>query len=311
MDALKAMVAKKRKEAEDMKQRKGVKYLRRGDTATASDRVGNDALNVPEDQAPETNTAGPVDTDNESIAASVDTQEINLPVQEIRRRLRARGEPVMLFGEELVDVFRRLRQLELEAPLDVIQERQRNDMQGALEKVNTDILNADLEGEAQKDAKAKANLNREKYVAAWPEVQRRIKHDIVMGKNYLRETAYTQEQVESDQKHIRKFLRSLMALWEMDLNARTAEQKRTGEGLKASTVYTQSVEYMAPLLKHLKNRDLPLEMVPLLGEIVQNMQLREYQAANDASVSPLSHSSFIPSLPYTRSKEKLIRSNKN
>ena len=58
-------------------------------------------------------------TDEDHDDDNDDDDSINLPKPEITRRLRLRGEPIQLFGELLKDTFKRLRELELHAPLDV------------------------------------------------------------------------------------------------------------------------------------------------------------------------------------------------
>lgn len=44
-------------------------------------------------------------------AAAPKKANVNLPAAEIKRRLRSRGEPIRLFGEDLEDIFNRLRRL--------------------------------------------------------------------------------------------------------------------------------------------------------------------------------------------------------
>ena len=51
-----------------------------------------------------------------------------------------RGEPIKLFGEDLAHTFKRLRKLELEAPLDVNQDRQKNDLMAAMKEVDEDNM---------------------------------------------------------------------------------------------------------------------------------------------------------------------------
>lgn len=65
-------------------------------------------------------------------------------------------------------------------------------------------------------------------------------------------------------------------MWADDLDSRTPDEKRSGEGTRASTIYRQTQQYIAPLLKHFKAKDTPRELIPLLVEIAKFMQEREY-----------------------------------
>jgi hypothetical protein len=65
-------------------------------------------------------------------------------------------------------------------------------------------------------------------------------------------------------------------MWGDDLDSRSTEDKRAGDGTRASTIFRQTQLYIAPLLKHFKAKDTPRELIPLLVEIAQYMQQREY-----------------------------------
>ena len=71
-------------------------------------------------------------------ADDVSSEVSNLPRNEIVRRLRERGEPIMLFGELELDAFRRLRQCEITEP--EINRGFRNDFQEAMEQVDQAYL---------------------------------------------------------------------------------------------------------------------------------------------------------------------------
>jgi len=200
-------------------------------------------------------------------AADDDASEMNLPESEIIRRLRIRNEPVRLFGEDLIDVFRRLRQLELEAPLDAVQDRQRNDFMEARTAVNQDLVKEELGDGASAEGKKK-KVRRYN----WVEVSEKVATELNKGDPHR------------DQRILRQFISCLLQMWGDDLDGRSADEKRTGEGTRASTIYRQTQNYIAPLLKHFKAKDTPPELVPLLAEIAQFMQQREYQKANDAYI---------------------------
>lgn len=69
---------------------------------------------------------------------------MQLPRDEVVRRLRARAEPITLFGETEQDSLRRLRRLEIEQP--DMKEGWKNDFQAALQKVDDELLKEVIEG---------------------------------------------------------------------------------------------------------------------------------------------------------------------
>ena len=58
--------------------------------------------------------------------------------------------------------------------------------------------------------------------------------------------------------------------------------QRSAQGKNAMATMKQSVEYLKPLFKSLRQRDLPPGVLPILSEIVHHMQQRSYVQANDA-----------------------------
>ncbi|KAJ3018701.1 hypothetical protein NUW54_g269 [Trametes sanguinea] len=58
--------------------------------------------------------------------------------------------------------------------------------------------------------------------------------------------------------------------------------KRTTQGKLAAATQRQSAEYLKPLFKLLRARNLPPDMLARIAEIVHYMQKRQYQKANDS-----------------------------
>jgi pre-mRNA-splicing factor 18 len=58
--------------------------------------------------------------------------------------------------------------------------------------------------------------------------------------------------------------------------------KRSTQGKLAAATQMQSGEYLKPLLKQLRKRDLQPDVLLAVAEIVHYMQLREYLKANDS-----------------------------
>lgn len=68
----------------------------------------------------------------EELESSTSSQR-ELPRAEVIRRLRSRGQPILLFGEAEAEAMKRLRKLEIEMP--ELKEGWRNEFQAALDQV--------------------------------------------------------------------------------------------------------------------------------------------------------------------------------
>ncbi len=62
----------------------------------------------------------------------------------------------------------------------------------------------------------------------------------------------------------------------------TDDVRRSTQGKLAAATQVQSAEYLRPLFKQLRHRDLPDDMLLRIAEIVHYMQKREYRTANDS-----------------------------
>lgn len=58
--------------------------------------------------------------------------------------------------------------------------------------------------------------------------------------------------------------------------------KRSTQGKIAAATQQTSAEYLKPLFKSLRKRDLAPDVLQAIAEITYNMQIREYIKANDA-----------------------------
>jgi len=134
MDILKAEIARKRKllEQKQLVDDKK-KYFRRGDlnakdTEEVLQKVGYKKQESVEAQGQTTEGTYNFVADGQNI----------LPRAEVIRRLRERGEPILIFGETEPEAFDRLRQCEISQP--EANRGFRNDFQEAMEQVDAAYL---------------------------------------------------------------------------------------------------------------------------------------------------------------------------
>lgn len=83
-------------------------------------------------------------------------------------------------------------------------------------------------------------------------------------------------------KVVLKFVQLILQLWGSKHNARPEAEKMSVRGKMESATYTQTQGYLKPLVKYLKKRSLPDDIMECLIEIVQHCLDRDYVKANDA-----------------------------
>ncbi|RUS26051.1 hypothetical protein BC938DRAFT_471289 [Jimgerdemannia flammicorona] len=202
-----------------------------------------------------------------TISSQDDNPELfNISPDEIIRRLRAKGHPIRLFGETDKQRKIRLRALEL------MEERtdssgQRNDFMRTLEDLESGL---DLEA-----LKKKAGVDDDKKVR-----KSRI------GQESLLATPIELDFLQSDPDKlyplIYAFLKRILREWEESLDERPDEVKRSVQGKRIAATMKQTADYLKPLFRQLKSRDLEPDILARITEITHNMQQRLYLKAQDA-----------------------------
>jgi len=77
-------------------------------------------------------------------------------------------------------------------------------------------------------------------------------------------------------------LKRILNEWKEAMDERPENVKRTTQGKLAAATQRQSAEYLKPLFKNLRQRNLPDDVLGRISEIVHHTQKRQYQRANDA-----------------------------
>lgn len=197
-----------------------------------------------------------------------------LPRKEVVRRLRERGEPVLLFGETELESFRRLRRSEILEP--EVNRGLRNDFQEALEKVDQAFLDEILASSRGTDERAGGesgtssnDVKVQDDGMSYEEIQR-MATDLGKGDREL------------DMQVITHFIQFLLKMWGHQLNSRSQAEKMTVRGKLACATYTQTQVYLKPLLRKLKTRSVPEDIAESLTEITRYMLDRDYIRASDS-----------------------------
>ena len=294
MDALKAEMERKRKEREDAKAAGGGggprKWVKRGElekeravkyyeteaaeqeerarkavapqhrmaAAVAADEAEKIAAGT---SAIDPSTVGKTSTDyaSSSAAAAPVEEEVALRPVEVMRRLRALGQPIMLFGET---------------------DEERRDRYRAVSSAMP--------------SEAEVNMERLQKGQTWGQSERQLFDEAGNAKHdTAREIAEEKEDeaeldatfvAKTPEETISRHFKQLMKLWEHELESREPAEAASQQGRTATAAFQQCKRHMKPFYKMLKAREMPLDVLGTMVEITTFMQQREYVKAHDAYI---------------------------
>lgn len=207
-------------------------------------------------------------TENSSNEFDKSTQV--LPRTEVIRRLRERMEPILLFGESEYDAFKRLRQYEISEP--EVNRGFRNDFQEAMDEVDQAYLDEILKtGTSSGDGS-----NKQKSDELLLEEAITYEDILEMAKRLGRGNK------EHDMMVITTLLQFLLKQWNDQLNSYSHAKKMSTRVKLAKATYTQTKVYLKPLLRKLKNKKIPDDILESLTDIVRHLLKRNYIMASDA-----------------------------
>ncbi|KAJ1721065.1 hypothetical protein LPJ53_004374 [Coemansia erecta] len=185
---------------------------------------------------------------------------------EVVKRLRARGEPIRLFGEGSAERRKRLRQLELSEEKT---DGQQNEFRRVMAQVEAGAMLDDLRRQANMSLDSDDHW-RAKY-------QRTLDYDVSDISPELLRT-------DIDRLHtlLYVYFKRLVYEWREWLDARPEDERHSAEGKMAAATQRQAAEYLRPLFRSLKARKLPADVLARVTEIARFMIDREYMRANDS-----------------------------
>ncbi|KAI0714381.1 pre-mRNA splicing factor [Cerioporus squamosus] len=281
MDALKAEIANKRKALEiPAVDGRPTKYMRRGELERLKEEQERKAREEEEEKrrqekereerereeerrrkeakkanALRRSTASP---HPEGSASPAPESSFNISNEETIRRLRAKGQPIRLFGESDKERRLRLRALELIEEKDHERHGGQNDFKKALE---------DVDKQTQEEAARDKGKKKDKEASLMNDVL-----DLELVKT------------DPDKLYpiIYYALKRALKEWEQWMDDRPEHVKRTMQGKLAAATQRQSAEYLKPLFKLLRTRNLQSDVLARIAEIVHHMQKRQYSKANDS-----------------------------
>lgn len=194
---------------------------------------------------------------------------MNLSRSEVVRKLRERGEPVMLFGESEMDACARLRQLEISAP--EVNRGFRNDFQEAMDEVDEAYLQEILDDSA-------AGRNKDKNKNEDIDLDDSVTYESIQEKAAMLGRGNKQHDIDV----MLTLLKFLLKKWNDQVNCGTMEEKMRVKTKITKATFTQTRVYLKPLLKKLKNDKIPDDIFDSLTEIMKKLLQRDYIKASDA-----------------------------
>lgn len=299
MDALKAAIAAKRTSQQaEFGTRKFVKRSeleeqRTRNRAKASEEHKRASTVQP--YGDEQRASKKLKSEKKSAQATLDTDavEASLSLTEVFRRLRALDQPVTLFGED--DAARRLRLRAAAASLATEDDQrggqQANELLALLraskklpsgtesskgsrgEKPTATDTDGDRATPSDGGAQRQGGDREPSDEAADLAIAFRAAADAVKAKQAAA--------AMSTEDRISHHLKIWCAAWKRDLEQRPEAVRESGEGARASTLQTQTMQYFKPLYRDLRNRALPPDMLAGLWLIVEAIENRNYLRAYD------------------------------
>uniref|UniRef100_A0A1I7WEZ9 Pre-mRNA-splicing factor 18 n=1 Tax=Heterorhabditis bacteriophora TaxID=37862 RepID=A0A1I7WEZ9_HETBA len=200
-------------------------------------------------------------------AAASRVVDDKLPLQEVRRRLRERGQPIILFAETENDIRARLLKLEIEQP--DMKEGWKNEMQTAMRDVDNELVKV-IEGSLNNSAKHDVDLP-SSFHDNWEKIEEQA---TLLGVG---------NDPHRDCDIILSMFQYLLARWGKVLNKRDDETKKSAAGKLEASIHKQTVMNLKPLLNSLENHSCNNDIRHHLTKICRLLILdRNYILANNA-----------------------------
>lgn len=187
---------------------------------------------------------------------------VELEESEIKSRLRSRNHPVTLFGETMQDRIIRLQKI-------IAQEHRAKPVtfRNLLDATEQNLEESKYKGEDNVDNTVQPLQDKILDVDTRGISMILVKNDMAAACDLM--SAY---------------FKKLMKLWEIHLNQRPEEVKRTPKGKLQSITHAQTVEHLKPFYRGLRKGSLANDILGHVATICEHMQNKEYMQANDAYI---------------------------
>ncbi|VDL69747.1 unnamed protein product [Nippostrongylus brasiliensis] len=191
-----------------------------------------------------------------------------IPLSEVYKRLRDRGQPIILFGEDEPQIRARLLKLEIEQP--DMKEGWKNEMQTAMRDVDEELVKEVIEGSSNDPNKHDVDLS-SSFNDNWEKIEEQA---TLLGVG---------NDPHRDCDIILSYFKYLITRWGMELNRRDDEEKKSPAGKLQASIHKQTVMNLKPLLNSLENHNCNNDIRHHLTNICRLLIIeRNYILANNA-----------------------------
>lgn len=219
------------------------------------------------------------DTNNEeeepqSNMQSAEYYELSkLNPNQINQRFRKIGEPIILFGEILKD---RINRLVIALTKYYNQEGKDEDRTRTGNLYNANVSNSKSKGVLSKNEYEKSNSDDDNLRT------NEKNGKIEKGKNqYDPSIKYSEMNNLSSEMMVYKYFRSILKAWERDLDGRSDAEKTSAKGKNDAKTQKQCKDYVRPLFKMCKSKNVPPDILLKLEEMVRLCENGDFRAANE------------------------------
>ncbi|KAL0391001.1 UNVERIFIED_CONTAM: Pre-splicing factor 18 [Sesamum calycinum] len=231
---------------------------------------------------PEIPKSKPESSSSKSLVEEKNIDDLNLPKQEVIRRLRFLKQPVTLFGEDDEARLDRLKFV-LKAGLFEVDdsdmtEGQTNDFLRdivELKKRQKSGILSDRKRKSTEDGGEDKESGGGDEDLSGDGASSGMDHD----KDLKRMKANFEELCDEDK--ILVFFKKLLNEWNQELNEMTEAEKRTAKGKSMVATFKQCARYLNPLFKFCRKKVLPDDIRQALMVVVDCCMKRDYLAAMD------------------------------
>ncbi|KAJ1351549.1 hypothetical protein KIN20_007586, partial [Parelaphostrongylus tenuis] len=181
MDLLKTLkdeVARKRKTIAELEvEVDGKKFIRGADIVSKHEEQYREKQRMKQATRPDSSEEGSssVDSLDERDDQLEKTVADEIPMSEVRKRLRDRGQPIILFGESESQIRARLLKLEIEQP--DMKEGWKNEMQTAMRDVDEELVKEVIEGSSNDPNRHDVDLS-SSFNDNWEKLKNRLRYSV-------------------------------------------------------------------------------------------------------------------------------------
>lgn len=319
MDLLKAEINRKRKVAEvlvaENSERSGFvgtsRFIRQSDVIKSREKELEDAQKSLDLEKEEKNNARKQEQEkNEQLKqfqkSKLDGQLLatagqfdGLDVRQVKKRLRDLGQPITLFGEGAAERLSRFSAIMNDDRSHNEDDFRFNSATNNKGKQPRSQLKADEEDEEEfeEDDRAERALEQNQLpdgtssnadIDSDDEDEKTNANAVGPATGYIvdgKRIQFSKIPNLSADKIVYKYFRSLLKEWEWDLNARDDSEKMTAKGKMETKTQKQCKDYIRPLFKLCKRKQVPSDISSKLLEMVQFCEDGNFRVAHDRYIS--------------------------